>query len=99
MNDKDDFKKIIEQKEKSKLLANKRKKGYMWLGLGMLGLVGWSIVIPTFLGISIGLIIDKKYESRFSWTLMLLFLGLIVGCVNVWYWISKEKKSIERDRK
>lgn len=98
MNDQN-FKKTLEKKEIAKLMAKRRKKGNVWLGLGMLGLVGWSIVIPTFLGLSIGIVIDKKFTSPFSWTLMCLFLGLIIGCINVWYWIAKERKSIEKDKK
>lgn len=98
MNEKN-FKKILERKEQDKLMAKERKKGYMWLGLGMLGLVGWSIIIPTFIGLSIGIYIDKIFISPFSWTLMCLFLGLIIGCINVWYWVSKERKAIEKDRK
>jgi ATP synthase protein I len=98
MNEKD-FKKILERKEQDKLAAKGRKKGYMWMGLGMLGLVGWSIIVPTFIGLAIGIYIDKKFISPFSWTLMFLFLGLIIGCMNVWYWVSKERKSIEKDRK
>ncbi|MFA6118563.1 MAG: AtpZ/AtpI family protein [Parachlamydiales bacterium] len=93
-----DFKKILEKKEKDKLMA-KQRKNRMWLSLGMLGIVGWSIVIPAFIGIGIGIWIDKKFITQFSWTLMLMFLGLIIGCANVWYWISKERKSIEKDKK
>jgi ATP synthase protein I len=96
MNDKK-LKKILDKKEKRKLIAKRKKNGYMWFGLGMFGLVGWSIVIPTFIGVVIGIIIDTRYDFQFSWTLMLMFLGLILGCINVWFWISKEKKSIEKD--
>jgi len=99
MNEEDRFKKQIEQKEKRKLLAKKRKHSYMWFGMGMFGLVGWSIVVPTFIGVAIGIVIDQKVKSQYSWTLMLLFLGLIIGCINVWYWVTKERKSIEEDKK
>lgn len=92
------FKKILAQKEKAKIIA-KQKKNTMWLSLGMIGLVGWSIVIPTFIGIAIGIVVDKKFPSQFSWTLMFLFLGLIIGCINAWYWVAKERKSIEKDKK
>jgi len=91
------LKTILSTKEKQKILAKQKKNNYMWFGLGMFGLVGWSIVVPTFLGIVIGIIIDRKTHSQYSWTLMLMLFGLILGCINVWYWIAKERKSIEKD--
>jgi len=66
-----------------------------WFGLGMYGMVGWSIAIPTVLGALIGLWIDSRWPSRFSWTLMLLAGGLLVGCWNAWYWISLEQRGIQ----
>jgi len=27
---------------------------------------------------------------------VLLVLGVIVGCLNAWYWVDKERKEIER---
>lgn len=98
MND-EKLKKTFEKKEKLKIRALHKDKNYMWFGLGMIGLVGWSIVIPTFIGIGIGMIIDIKFHSKYSWTLMLLLLGVILGSINVWYWISKERESIEKDNK
>jgi len=61
-----------------------------WFWLGMFGLVGWSIAIPTLLGIALGVWIDTTWPSRFSWTLMLLTGGVFVGCVNAWYWVKRE---------
>ena len=57
----------------------------------MFGLIGWSVVIPTLLGVALGLWIDQTWPSRYSWTLMLLLLGIILGCLNAWRWISQEQ--------
>jgi ATP synthase protein I len=63
-------------------------------GLGMFGVVGWSIAIPTLIGVAAGLWIDKTFPSRFSWTLMLLIAGIALGCMNGWYWVKKARDQI-----
>jgi ATP synthase protein I len=83
------FRDQVESKEKRKLKSRRSKKS-IWFGLGMFGLVGWSVAIPTLIGVAIGFWIDSRWPSRFSWTLMLLVAGLIVGCLNAWFWVKKE---------
>jgi ATP synthase protein I len=79
----------IAEKAERKLKA-RQKKTAVWFGLGMFGLIGWSIAIPTIIGIALGVWIDRSFSSRFSWTLMLLLGGLILGCFNAWHWLQKE---------
>jgi ATP synthase protein I len=61
-----------------------------WFGLGMFGLVGWSVAIPTLIGVALGLWLDRRWPSEASWTLTFLFLGVVLGCLNAWYWIRQE---------
>jgi ATP synthase protein I len=61
----------------------------VWFGLGMFGVVGWSVAIPTLIGTAVGIWIDNTCPSQFSWTLMLLIGGVMVGCLNAWYWVRK----------
>lgn len=89
----DELERAVKKKSERKLKARKQGKQSPWFGLGMFGLVGWSIVLPTLLGILLGSWIDSQWPSRFSWKLMLLFMGVIVGCANAWYWINKEVTS------
>ena len=56
-------------------------------------MVGWSVAIPSLLGIGLGVWIDTHIQSKYSWTLMLLVIGVALGCLNAWYWISKESHS------
>lgn len=77
--------------------ARNRPKRSLWFGLGMFGLVGWSVMIPTLLGIALGIWLDKQWPGRVSWTLTLLFLGVIVGCRNAWYWIERERRGNDDD--
>ncbi len=80
----------VGEKESRKLKARGQKNQNIWFGLGMFGMVGWSVVIPTLLGVALGIWIDSKYPGRFSWTLMLLVGGLFLGCLNAWYWVNRE---------
>jgi ATP synthase protein I len=77
-------------------LARHRKaqqeKNQLFFGLGVFGVVGWSVAIPTLLGIALGVWIDQKWPSQYSWTLMLLFVGVVLGCLNAWFWIDSSSK-------
>jgi ATP synthase protein I len=77
-----------------KLKARRDLTRGMWFGLGMMGLVGWSVVIPTLLGTALGLWLDSAYSGGHSWTLALLMAGLTIGCLNAWRWIAKEDKAM-----
>jgi ATP synthase protein I len=83
-------------KETRKLRARSRREESVWFGLGMFGIVGWSVAIPTLIGVALGIWIDVKWPSRFSWTLMCLIMGILLGCLNAWFWVTRERKSISR---
>src|SRR5690625_6527648 len=68
---KDDFEQLIGEKEERKLEA-KHNPASIWSGLGLFGMVGWSVAVPTILGIALGYWLDKKLDTDFSWTLSLL---------------------------
>jgi ATP synthase protein I len=67
----------------------------VWFGLGMMGLVGWSIVVPTILGAALGMWLDSSPGSTHVWTLALLMGGLTIGCLNAWHWVAKENRAID----
>lgn len=81
----------IREKSDRKMRARKRKERGLLFGLGMFGLIGWSVAIPSLAGLFLGVWLDAELESRFSWTLMLLSAGVVTGCLNAWYWLQKEQ--------
>ena len=83
----------ISAKAARKIKARKSTQG-VWLGLGMMGLVGWSVVVPTLLGAALGIWLDKHHPGKHAWTLALLVAGLAVGCLNAWFWVAKEEKAM-----
>jgi ATP synthase protein I len=70
----------------------------VWFGLGMTGLIGWSVVVPTLLGAALGAWLDRRYPGTNSWTLALLIAGLVLGCFNAWRWIAKEDKAMHGEQ-
>lgn len=88
----------VSKKEKIKLNARRRDKESVWFGLGMFGMVGWSVTVPTLLGAALGLWLDKIYHQSFSWTLTCLVIGLFTGSLIAWYWVSKEDKKMHQDK-
>ena len=81
-----------------KLRAQRHVTRTVWFGLGMMGLIGWSVAIPTLLGAALGLWLDRRYPGGHSWTLALLVAGLAIGCLNAWRWIAKEDKAMRDER-
>jgi ATP synthase protein I len=93
-----DFSRKVERKESRKLKARSRDGRGVWFGLGMFGLIGWSVALPALAGVALGAWIDRTWPSRYSWTLMLLLGGIILGSLNAWYWVSQERQKIEKDQ-
>jgi ATP synthase protein I len=63
-----------------------------WQAAGMVGSIGWLVALPPLIGIAVGAWVDHRWPSRFSWTLMLLFGGLILGCAEAWNRIDREQR-------
>jgi len=80
-----------------KLKAQRRGTPSLWFGLGMSGLVGWTVTVPTVIGAAIGIWVDARYPSSYSWALMLLLAGLVIGCLNAWYWVQSEYQEMQED--
>jgi ATP synthase protein I len=81
-----------------KLKARRNPAPGVWFGLGMMGLIGWSVTIPTLLGAALGLWLDRHYPGTHSWTLALLVAGLTIGCFNAWHWVAKEDKAMRNEQ-
>ena len=81
-----------------KLKARRNSTPGVWFGLGMMGLIGWSIVVPTLLGAAFGIWLDKRHAGTHPWTLALLVAGLSIGCLNAWYWVAKEEREMREEQ-
>lgn len=89
------FGRTIGDKAERRLEARRRDDD-VWFWLGMLGLVGWSVAIPTIAGVALGLWLDTVAPAPFSWVLTMLVVGLALGVLNAWIWVRRESTD-ERD--
>ncbi|MEP7278597.1 MAG: AtpZ/AtpI family protein [Bacteroidota bacterium] len=98
-NDKEEniFSEEVAKKEKRKLKALHENNG-VWFGLGMMGMVGWSVTVPSLLGAALGIWLDKTHPQSFSWTLTILIVGIVTGSIIAWYWVDKEYKEMHNNK-
>ncbi len=87
----EEFPRRVGRKAERRLRA-RREGTSVWFWLGMFGLVGWSVAVPTLIGIALGTWIDRTWPGEVSWTLTLLFVGVVIGCANAWRWIQRESR-------
>jgi len=83
----------VGDKARRRMRARREGDRGVWFGLGMFGLVGWSVAVPALLGIGLGMFLDARLgqgSGTVSWTLTGLVVGVAVGCVNAWYWVKRE---------
>jgi ATP synthase protein I len=90
--DDEHFRRLVAEKEQRKIRARRKGDRGPWFWLGMFGLVGWSVAIPMLVGTFLGAWLDRRFPGRISWTLTLLFVGTVVGCMTAWYWVRRESQ-------
>lgn len=94
-----EFSRNIGDKAARKRRARRSRDERIWFGLGLFGLVGWSVAVPTLLGLALGIWIDARWPGQISWTLTLMLGGVFMGCLNAWFWVEQERREIERQRR
>ena len=87
----DEFEQRVKQQCQRIRKSRAEDEGSLWRYLGLLGMVGWSVVVPMALGALLGFWIDTQWETDDSWTLGLLVIGLAMGCFNAWRAITRER--------
>ena len=97
MSEDSEFSREVAAKVARKLRARRNATQGVWFGLGMMGLVGWSVAIPALAGTALGIWLDSHHPGNHSWTLALLIAGLAIGCFNAWHWVDKENKEMRED--
>ena len=98
MSDNPKFASEVDAKVELKLKARRNPAPGVWFGLGMMGLIGWAVVVPTLGGAALGLWLDQRHPGAHSWTLALLVAGLAIGCLNAWHWVANEDKAMSEEQ-
>ena len=96
--DRTGFSREVGVKAARKLKARRNSAQGVWFGLGMMGLIGWSVVVPTLAGAALGIWLDNRYPGGRPWTLALMVIGLAIGCLNAWHWVAKEDKAMREEQ-
>jgi ATP synthase protein I len=85
------FREHVARKAERKRRARADADRSVFFWLGMFGMVGWAVALPTLAGIALGVWLDRSWPvGQVSWTLTLLFLGVALGALNAWYWVRRE---------
>ncbi len=92
------FSREVGEKANRMLKAKHENKRSAWAGFGVFGIIGWSVAVPTLAGAAFGNWLDKSHPQTFSWTLSLLIIGIMIGCIIAWNWINKEHKDMYQNR-
>jgi ATP synthase protein I len=93
----DSFLDKVARKTDRKLKAQRDGPQGIWFGLGMSGLIGWSVAVPTLAGALFGMWLDRRHPVSHSWTLALLMVGLALGCFNAWHWLAQQDKAMNNE--
>ena len=59
--------------------------------LGQIGVLGWTIVVPTLLGLGLGRLLDKLFGTGVLFSAPLLMLGAAAGWWFAWKWMHREQ--------
>ncbi|MCA9794877.1 MAG: AtpZ/AtpI family protein [Candidatus Eremiobacteraeota bacterium] len=84
----DEFPARIENQARRR--ARRKTETTLWFGLGTMGVVGWSIALPTLLGVALGVWLDHHHPGPHSWTLIGLAGGVLLGCAIAWQWVQRQ---------
>lgn len=60
-------------------------------GLGVFGVIGWSVAIPTVGGAFLGMWLNRVAPQSFSWPIALILGGVVLGGLVAWGWIDKTR--------
>ena len=91
--DRRQFARQIDTKERRKIKGRRERQRSPWFWAGMFGLVGWSVAIPTAIGVYLGIKLDRWYPGGFSWPLTGVVVGITLGCLNAWFWVKRESRN------
>jgi ATP synthase protein I len=79
------------ESRQERMIRGRDHKNAVLRSIAILGVIGWSVVMPTLAGVFIGVWIDGRWRSRFSWTLILMMSGLVLGCINAWLHVRRHQ--------
>lgn len=74
----------------------RRRRSRVGRWVGTFGMVGWTVTVPTLLGLALGAFLDDRFGGRLRFTVSFLLIGVMTGSMTAWYWMRQELE--DRDR-
>ncbi len=60
--------------------------------LAQIGILGWTIVLPTLLGLVVGHWLDRHFATRVFFSAPLLMVGAAIGLWSAWKWMHRQTR-------
>ncbi|PXW64691.1 AtpZ/AtpI family protein [Chelatococcus asaccharovorans] len=57
--------------------------------LGQIGILGWTIVVPTLLALLLGRWLDRIFSSGVFFSALLIMIGAGIGFWSAWKWMHR----------
>lgn len=57
--------------------------------LGQIGILGWTIIVPTLLGVILGRLIDRSLQTGIFFSAPLIMIGAAFGLWSAWKWMHR----------
>jgi len=58
--------------------------------LGQIGILGWAIVMPMLLGVVLGRLADRQFETGVFFTAPAILIGAAIGLHAAWKWMHRQ---------
>jgi ATP synthase protein I len=58
--------------------------------LGQIGVLGWTIVVPTLLCLFLGRWLDRHFATGIFFSAPLLMVGAAIGFWSAWKWMNRQ---------
>jgi ATP synthase protein I len=55
--------------------------------LGQIGILGWTIIVPTLIGVLLGHWLDRIFDTGVFFTAPLIMIGAAIGFWSAWKWM------------
>lgn len=71
-------------------LARETPEPSLGTRLGQIGILGWAIVTPMLLGVVVGRLADRHFETGVFFTAPAILVGAAIGLHAAWKWMHRQ---------
>jgi ATP synthase protein I len=72
-----------------KKAANDNPEPSLGSRLGQIGILGWTIIVPTLLALLAGRWLDRSLQTGVFFTAPLIMIGTAFGLWSAWKWMHR----------